>query len=323
MKKLLSLLLCCVMVFSLPIEAFAASGASKTVVFVPNGHGQYVVSNSRSADGSITATVTSDEELYYVEGNQYLANVNGNTFLLMERFDINPNTASRSSQISSLPEQVQEELNCTIAEQKQFGNTDLEVSVFIPMSTLSNASQQTRTDEWDAYYTFQGIPFRDYWVKYWHCSVGADSFGNNAHTVAAAFGGLVISVVGVWSTTIGVFGAALSLLGVFEAACGSVQTGQTGDRAQAVQTYDKLWKSTQRLDGACNFLNSEKVWLDTLGTQQVYGSVSGNVYQYTKYINRVYYTERYNASCEWIVTSLYSTSDDPVTIVLLGNRCEL
>lgn len=323
MKKLLSLLLCCVMVFSLPMEVFATSSGAKTVVFVSDGHGQYVVSNSRSAQDSITATVTSDEELYHVNGNQYLANVHGNTFLMMERIDINPNATSRSSQITSLPEQVQEELNRTIAEQKQFGNTDLEVSVYVPMSTLSNASQQTRIDEWDAYYEFQGIPFRDYWVKYWHCYAEADSSGNNAHAVADAFGGLVVSVVGVWSTTIGVFGAALSLLGVFEAACGPVQTGQTGDYAHALQTYDKLWKSTQRLDGAQNMLNSEKVWLDTLATTQLYGSVSGEIYQYQSYINQVYYTERYNASCEWIVYSTYSTADDPVTIVLLGTRYEL
>jgi len=116
----------------------------------------------------------------------------------------------------------------------------------------------------------------------------------------------------------GTYVLATSLFNLYETIVGPVSYGSTGDYAHVALSYDKIWKLTTRLDGDCNSLSSDKVWLDTLATTQVYAAVSGDEYQYKDIVNKVYYTERYNASCEWIVQHTYSTADSQVCVTLLS-----
>lgn len=304
---ILSLLVC------IPVYA---GEPNEEIVLIDRGHGEYSESTSFienifvGEEDKIVATATEDEELYYIEDNEYAAEVDENTYQLVERTDIDVDSFdSTDAELSDIPDNVIEELETTIAEQKELGNDEFEVSLF-------STSQQWSDD----IHTVNGLRYRNYFIKYWDLKAAVNYNGSGTRSVASNVINLAISCAGLRWTSVGIFGAAKSLYDLFADTYGSV-SGTSSDVATAIMLWDKLWKSTHRVDGPYyNSVSTEKVWLNkstftlTLGSKFLTKVAS---------LNCIIYSPRFNDPYSWLWYYSYSDSDAILSTILLTTYVRL
>lgn len=98
--------------------------------------------------------------------------------------------------------------------------------------------------------------------------------------------------MGLVSQTVGIFDFSRSLYDFFTDSYGTV-SGTSGDVATAIIIWDKLWKSTQKVDGPYfNSLSTEKVWLNKISFTLAIGA---KFLTKESSLNHIIYSQRFNS----------------------------
>lgn len=134
MKKKISLVLIVAILWTCTVSAFATQS---TILVEQREDGTYQVTRKKSAK-AITATQTEDEEIYETDENIYLIQTEANTFLPAEKVMIdNEKTESQTEKIldeHNVPEEVIASITENMQIQKERGNEDAAVELFVPLT---------------------------------------------------------------------------------------------------------------------------------------------------------------------------------------------
>ena len=321
MKKIVSILcIICLLVNIIPIyaiETYATNEAQDVIILTTDRNGNYTASaGAKRADkGSIIAKATEDEGIYHIAENKYITSTGCGTFQLTDKFDVDINNFEQSETIFReycVPDKLKNEIEQNIEEQKMLGNDDLRISLFVPSKIDSDQISSSDAPLGTSQYTYKGVTFKDYSVKYWNCSTPLDEVnGSQAKSTASAFFNVLLSAAGVASQTISLFGVGISALSAYEAVKGTVSYGTQNDELRAKVIYDKIVKVTSwYMSGIWNEgLTTYKVWLNKDNVYQYYAS-TGNGYLHEKKINKICYSENFESPAKAIYDSGFALNWD-------------
>lgn len=253
----------------------------------------------------VKVTATEDKELYHINGDKYVSFVDPETYLLLNKVDLDPENVDYSKEVFEqykISDKLEESINKMIEKQKSVGNDKFEISIYVP---AVNASVDSRTvSTTTSYYSKGDRNFRDTIVKYTNSSTGMiEKKGTDVKTVANSFVSFILSATGVTSKTVSAFGVGQSALDVFETIYGPVAYGSNDDQLYTLVLYDKLEKQTDMQFGSTWYdvgLISYRVALTRNDTYQLYAA-TGNSFLKKYDLNTTYYSEHFQDAADTVI----------------------
>lgn len=315
MKKIISILLSLVAIFTLTIPTLAVQTdyqQNATIAFSNNGHGQFAITsetppNTNSIIGkseeTIVATKTKNDEIYHYKENQYLVQASESTYLLTNKIDINVDnfTVNEATlNFYSVSANMREDMVAVIEAQKAIGNDELEISIYAPSFDYSNAVLLANEPVGTSYYTYNhnGYTYymKNHTIEYRNLSTGMKAKnGTSALSTAKAWGNFIVSAVGTVSDAVAGFGIFSSAYELFKAYRGEALVGSSDDQLYTNLIYDRLMKETsvRDIDGEYIIGNcSYKAWLNRHDCYQFY-SDNGESYFDELSLNSVHFSENF------------------------------
>lgn len=162
-------------------------------IFEYNGHGEFTKSESASFSrnqnisnsvdnlnngGVITASPTNDTDLYKIDEEKYLSRAYDNTFLLVDKIDVNIDNFSENEDVFTsyhISEYAQQEMQEVIAAQKELGNEEFSIEIYAPgeqddgIMPMGNAPLGTRYYNYYSFVYGRSFDMMDYSIKYRTC----------------------------------------------------------------------------------------------------------------------------------------------------------
>lgn len=312
MKKLLMFILVLSLVSSMIVPAFAydqekvdANSKDSHIVRMESvGHGEFKVSNNQnSLTGNFVSAekVNNDEELK-ISDDKYLIKVTNDTYLLTNKINVNASNFEKCESLLqgyNVDEQHIKSIQEVIEFQKALNNNDFLVEIYVPDTYDSDANALSAASETN-YYTYtdrygQRWSMRDIVIKYsnvWTPMITKK--GTSAKEKSDAFVNVVISGIGIASTSVSVFGVGKSLYDLYVAARGPVVSSRSTDQSNSSALYDRIEKLSQYYAPALakyvDGKTSHKVWMNKLETRQLYNG-NPNPFDTTVTINKVAYSQ--------------------------------
>lgn len=347
-QKMISLLLVGVFSLNMGQGIFATSLTSVSptddeISLKYDGHGQYSKISHANNEGGlsasaiddvIVATATDDEDVYFLEDNKYVLHVASESnaeqkFLLVERTDIDvQNYREEDLKNYNIPDEIVKEISFAVAQQKEIGNDDFELSVFCTPSQKKNAAEDGWTENWDENYTLYGQQFTDTYIKYWNYSCAKTVEGNGASSAASAFKTILLECAGKLSQTVAAFQSGYSALKVIADFLGvsEVSAGNKYAKIQTTVTYDAVYKVTRQNATGNPTVATCKAWLNANATQQTHPDAPGGIYQTKTFLNKTILSPHFDNPAEWLYNDYYNASgviEGPIYMTLLGERFKL
>lgn len=320
MKKAISVFLTIVIAVTMTPFAFAIEAndvTGETVQFTSVGHGAFKLGKSSSffsnrisdsvnanTGDTIVAYPTEDEEIFETSDGRYLTQAYDDLYLLTNKIDIDVDNLGQYRAvfgINDISDELYVGIEDTIAEQKELGNEDFSVEIYIPSlvnnSEISSASRSGETTVSAEYiYSSPGLGkyrMKDYTVKYKNCNHQPVYWtGSIAKPSSESFITILISIAGIGYKSMSIFGIGISLYDLYKGVYGEVE-GSTKDSVNVSVVYDRLEKETKLyLTSAQGFVTgkiSHKVWLNYLSSLQFYQDKGQHLYNET-IINSSYYS---------------------------------
>lgn len=201
-----------------------------------------------------------------------------------------------------LPQEIIEQVEEIIQEQKAIGNDYFEVDVYAPATDDSNESGMSTLESGNVYYSHGGYSMRAYWVKTVNSHVDLDKVsGATTKQYASAALNVALSIAGILpaskfvSFLLNGAGIVSSALEAYETAIGAVNYGHQGDELKVKIIYDEKHKTEYILSGGTWVarLKSHKVWLNKAEYIQYY-QAKGRSYTSYASINLEYFSTSYN-----------------------------
>lgn len=303
------------------------SNQIEKIYFQYYGNGQYgktIETRTVNIDSRIIeAIATESEDIYLVDGNEYLVQVSQDIYTLAEKIEIDETDFNANTSIFemySIPEKLRDDIEENIEREALNDNEDFSISLYVPanISLLSSSA----TD-----FTYQGHKLRNYIVDYNNCSVGpVNKNGSNAKNAAASLTNFVLSCVGCVSKTVTIFGLGVSAYDVYASIHGEVQYGSQGDKTYSLLVYDKKTKDTHYYDPYVQTWQegcfSQYVKMKRNDTYQFYGA-TGKSELTKKTLSTTYWTEHYYDPLFAVQAAPVGFVDNYIFVNLYGTSCRL
>lgn len=317
MKRQLGLIMAVVMgMTTIPTVAFAEESDGRfakqqDIVLVHEENGVYRpinsqlnmrFSNSNDDEDIIRVSATEDEEIFHVQGDQYVTLVDKDVYLLVDRIDLDSTNYENNELILDeyeISDKLRENINKAINEQNEIGNKEFEISIFAPSEITTRGSSTSKT-----YYYYKDKYFRDTIVKYSNSSTPMiEKTGSKTKDAASGFSSFILSTASMVSKTVSAFSYGMSALDLFESIFGKVTYGSNTDRMYTLVLYDKLEKQTDMQFGnewQSTGCISYKITLKRNDTYQLYES-SGESYLCKQTLSTDYVSENYNNAARTVL----------------------
>ena len=342
MKKLVCIISTVGLIFGsiVPIAAYNEIKNEEVIVAEYaryKGHGEYEVcgnsmlnleSESMESGDRVGIIPTEDEEIYYISDNTYLVNAYNNTYLLSEKVQLDSQNYENNIvlfETHNVPENIKSDIAKVIATQKELGNKDFCIELFVPAKVISDVQVMANEPLGEVYYNYfyrnHVYEMKDYSVKYKNLSSGMiEKKGLDVWDYAKLFGDFIFSIPGVADEVI------IPAFGVFESAYelyasirGPVTRASSGDRIYTDLIFDHIVKYTYAPDPVYgDYPNagcvSHKVWLNRHDTYQFYSETGESCYEEIS-LNQELFTPNFENPAPTAILNGISSShvDSPIT----------
>ena len=256
------------------------------------GHGMYTQINGsnmkRNAD-VVLATPTQYDDIYHVDGDQYVIkvsdgdndNIENEIYLLTEKKTLDLNNDNENRKLyeeNELPSEYIERIQKTIEKQQAINNNDFRVSMYIPKENIQTASG---SQEDTVYYEYDGYNFKDVVTVFEKCSSGMEQISKGEETKRVANDLVEFVILGGLSYAFPIFGAAMSAYEFYEIVVGPVFKGDQKDELAGNIIYDKYEKLTALATSGgsytLGYCISSKVDVDRIDIYEYYAETGESI----------------------------------------------
>ncbi len=216
----------------------------------PLGHGAYGHSLNEVKSGElIEAEPTEYDDIYRIDGEEYVIKVldgegvDNDVYQSVKKESYEPDETDELMDMleeNGYPKTYIDRVKRTIERQKDLGNDNLKVSVFMPEEPALTRSG----DEETIYYEYSGYNFKDTITTYENCSSGMETIGEGEGTKEIAEELVKFVIMGGLSFACPIFAGAISAYEFYEIVVGPVMRGGQMDRISGNIVYDKYDKIT-------------------------------------------------------------------------------
>lgn len=216
----------------------------------PLGHGAYGHSLNEVKSGElIEAEPTEYDDIYRIDGEEYVIKVldgegvDNDVYQSVKKESYEPDETDELMDMleeNGYPKTYIDRVKRTIERQKDLGNDNLKVSVFMPEDPALTRSG----DEETIYYEYSGYNFKDTITTYENCSSGMETIGEGEGTKEIAEELVKFVIMGGLSFACPIFAGAISAYEFYEIVVGPVMRGGQMDRISGNIVYDKYDKIT-------------------------------------------------------------------------------
>lgn len=216
----------------------------------PLGHGAYGHSLNEVKSGElIEAEPTEYDDIYRIDGEEYVIKVldgegvDNDVYQSVKKESYDPDETDELMDMleeNGYPKTYIDRVKRTIERQKDLGNDNLKVSVFMPEEPALTRSG----DEETIYYEYSGYNFKDTITTYENCSSGMETIGEGEGTKEIAEELVKFVIMGGLSFACPIFAGAISAYEFYEIVVGPVMRGGQMDRISGNIVYDKYDKIT-------------------------------------------------------------------------------
>lgn len=283
---------------------------SKQVIMETNADGTYTLVDSSPQEQQmsmqstirdeklISAVKEMDTDILRLTNGQYLIQAYENTYVPAEKIVLDTKNFDENAEIYDrydIPQEDVQFIKEAIASQMELGNSKFEYNIYVtePFSvpegnnTLSSSTTSSNVKE-----TVQEVrnyisPYRDIVT------------GTTAKSVAQSVANLVVSVSGLASPGISIFGVGMTALTEYQNQFNkTITVGYASDYQQVCFKYDWLKKTSSVVTASHgNQVGciSQKLWIDYMEYRQYFLQV-GKLHTKSKTINKVYMTPSWENS---------------------------
>lgn len=216
----------------------------------PLGHGAYGRSLNEVKSGElIEAEPTEYDDIYRIDGEEYVIKVldgegvDNDVYQSVKKESYEPDETDELMDMleeNGYPKTYIDRVKRTIERQKDLGNDNLKVSVFMPEEPALTRSG----DEETIYYEYSGYNFKDTITTYENCSSGMETIGEGEGTKEIAEELVKFVIMGGLRFACPIFAGAISAYEFYEIVVGPVMRGGQMDRISGNIVYDKYDKIT-------------------------------------------------------------------------------
>lgn len=240
----------------------------------PLGHGAYGHSLNEVKSGElIEAEPTEYDDIYRIDGEEYVIKVldgegvDNDVYQSVKKESYEPDETDELMDMleeNGYPKTYIDRVKRTIERQKDLGNDNLKVSVFMPEDPALTRSG----DEETIYYEYSGYNFKDTITTYENCSSGMETIGEGEGTKEIAEELVKFVIMGGLSFACPIFAGAISAYEFYEIVVGPVMRGGQMDRISGNIVYDKYDKITSAATSGgsytLGYCVSSKVYTDRI-----------------------------------------------------------
>ena len=251
----------------------------------PLGHGAYGHSLNEVKSGElIEAEPTEYDDIYRIDGEEYVIKVldgeggDNDVYQSVKKESYEPDETDELMDMleeNGYPKTYIDRVKRTIERQKDLGNDNLKVSVFMPEDPALTRSG----DEETIYYEYSGYNFKDTITTYENCSSGMETIGEGEGT-NNIIGKLIIFVFLGGSGFISpIFTGIISFYEIYKMFAGTALKGGQMDRISGNIVYDKYDKITAASGDSytLGYCVSSKVYTDRIDIYEFFTETGKSV----------------------------------------------
>ncbi len=251
----------------------------------PLGHGAYGHSLNEVKSGElIEAEPTEYDDIYRIDGEEYVIKVldgegvDNDVYQSVKKESYEPDETDELMDMleeNGYPKTYIDHVKRTIERQKDLGNDNLKVSVFMPEDPALTRSG----DEETIYYEYSGYNFKDTITTYENCSSGMETIGEGEGTNNIIGKLIIFAFLGGSGFISPIFTGIISFYEIYKMFAGTALKGGQMDRISGNIVYDKYDKITAASGDSytLGYCVSSKVYTDRIDIYEFFAETGKSV----------------------------------------------